>query len=77
MNKLQIQVHEYLKSKYQKATGKDMLCQKTLSPTRSKYYFENLEDNLYEKMSDRTRGFFEAGSGEELKVIAEFFRNDF
>ena len=67
MNKLQIQVHEYLKSKYQKATGKDMLCQKTLSPTRSKYYFENLEDNLYEKMSDRTRGFFEAGSGEELK----------
>ena len=67
MNKLQTQVHEYLKSKYQKATGKDMLCQKTLSPTRSKYYFENLEDNLYEKMSDRTRGFFEAGSVEELK----------
>lgn len=67
MSKLQSQIHEYLKSKYQKATGKDMVCQKSLSPTRSKYYFENLEDNLYEKMNERTKAFFESGRGEELK----------
>lgn len=67
MNKLQSQIHEYLKSNYQKATGKEMTCQKSLSPTRSKYYFENLEDNLYEKMNERTKAFFESGSGDELK----------
>ena len=67
MNKLQSQIHEYLKKNYKLATGKEMVCQKSLSPTRSKYYFENLEDNFYEKMSDRTKSFFESGSGEELK----------
>ena len=67
MNKLQCRIHEYLKEKYQKAAGKEMVCQKSLSPTRSKYYFEKLEDNLYERMTDRTKSFFESGSGEELR----------
>ena len=67
MNKLQSQIHEYLKTQYKMATGKEMVCQKSLSPIRSKYYFEKLEDNFYEQMSEQTRSFFKAGSGEELK----------
>jgi len=66
MNKLQLQIHEILKARYEKATGKKMVCQKSLSPTKSKYYFDKLEDNFYSPMSDKTKSFYQNGNGNEL-----------
>lgn len=65
MNKLQMQIHELLKSKYEKASGKNMICQKSFSPVRSKFYFENLDDNFYEPMADDIKAAYDNGAGNE------------
>lgn len=66
MNKLQLQIHEFLKSKYEKAAGKTMVCQKNILLAKNKYYFENLNDNFFEPMSDETKAFFESAKGTGL-----------
>lgn len=67
MNKVQTKIHDILKEKYEKITGKTMECQRTFSPTRNKYYFANLNDNFYTPMSEKVQEQFGGGSGKELK----------
>ncbi|MCR5217200.1 hypothetical protein, partial [Treponema sp.] len=66
MNKLQVQIHELFKSKYEAATGNKMITPKRRLPSRNRYVFEDLSKNLYEEMSDNVKAQFMNGGGEDI-----------
>lgn len=65
MNKLQIQIHELLKKKYEAASGCKMVTPKGLLASRNRFVFENVSDNLYEPMSEKVSQQYRDAGGEE------------
>ncbi len=64
---LTVEILRYLRSRYEIATGRPMIFDSSMKSPQAEFYFQNLEDNLIEAMSEDTEKAYRSGDGNEME----------
>ena len=75
MNKLMKEILDYLVTRYEKATGKQMIHDDTMDSEQGRYHFRELNDNLIEPMLGPAEKQYGEADGKELEVKMRAIRS--
>lgn len=64
---LTIEILRYLRSRYETATERQMISDSSMRSPQAEFYFQELDDNLIEPMSEKTNTAYGSADGNELE----------